>query len=155
MTDGSQVLCLVAALTNEPSGFAAQQEIAAGSDGRGLRLDAEFVVRPPLGLLPFVVAAGWRILRRPCAAAEFQGVGWSEIMPTIEHYIAYSLFKARQAARSLPRAITRAWNRRRRGIGDLSDLWTERPGDQVFGGVLDILGFSGLMKRHPARRMCN
>ncbi len=32
-------------------------------------------MRPPLGFLPFVVAAGWRILRRPCAAAEFQGVG--------------------------------------------------------------------------------
>lgn len=76
-------------------------------------------------------------------------VSWSR-MPTFEHYIAYGISKASQRVRSLPRSISRAWRRRRHGIADLADLWQEVPETNAFGAVLDILGFSELMRRDPA-----
>jgi hypothetical protein len=59
----------------EPARCAAQQEIAADSDRAGVRFDAEFVVQPPQGLVPFVAAAGGRILLPPAPQQKFQGVG--------------------------------------------------------------------------------
>lgn len=71
-------------------------------------------------------------------------------MPTFEHYLAYGLSKVCQRVRSLPRAITRARNKQRHGIADLADLWRESPDTDAFGAVLDILGFSELMRRDPS-----
>lgn len=70
-------------------------------------------------------------------------------MPTLEHYLAYGISKAGQWGRSRPRWVCRMQNRMRFGIGDLAEVWRDEPTADAFGAVLDILGFSELMRREP------
>jgi hypothetical protein len=70
-------------------------------------------------------------------------------MPTFEHYLAYGLSKAKQTIRSIPRRIRRAIHTHQYGIADLGDLWPEPRAPDTFGAVVDMLGFSDLMRREP------
>ncbi len=71
-------------------------------------------------------------------------------MATFEHYLAYGISKTKQSLRALPTLIAHGLHNRRYGVSDLAGLWREVPDPQAFGAVLDILGFSALMRRYPS-----